>query len=177
MRHLTLLAIASAFAFPVLLAAQDNVVINAMSAGPLSISFDARITKWDGTVIREGSNGWTCLPDKKDTPGNDPWCVDETWLGFLDALTNGRTPSYNRIGMAYMLMGDSPVSNTDPAATSKTTDADWVVDLRAHLMMLIPDKQALEGVSTDPYNGGPWIMWGDTPYAHLMIPIDSFGKP
>ncbi len=76
-----------------------------------------------------------------------------------------------------MLMGDSPVSNTDPAATSKTTDADWVVELRAHLMMLIPDRQALEGISTDPYNGGPWIMWPDTPYAHLMIPIDSFGKP
>jgi hypothetical protein len=177
MRRLTLLAIASALAFPVALTAQDNVVMNAMSAGPLSISFHARIMTWDGTVIREGSNGWTCLPDRSDTPTNDPWCVDETWLGFLDALVNGREPSYNTIGVAYMLMGDTPVSNTDPAATSKTTDADWVVDLRAHLMMLIPDRRALEGVSTDAYNGGPWVMWPDTPYAHLMIPIDSFGKP
>ncbi len=81
------------------------------------------------------------------------------------------------VGVAYMLMGDSPVSNTDPAATSKTTDSDWVVGLGAHLMMLIPDRRSLDGISTDPYNGGPWIMWPDTPYAHLMIPIDSFGKP
>jgi hypothetical protein len=22
-------------------------------------------------------------------------------------------------------------------------------------------------------NGGPWVMWPGTPYAHLMIPIDS----
>ena len=177
MRHLTLLTLVSAFAFPAVLAAQDDLIINAMSAGPLSITFDARITQWDGTVIREGSNGWTCLPDRSDTPGNDPWCVDDTWLGFLDALVNGNEPDYNTIGIAYMLMGDTPVSNTDPAATSKTTDADWVVDLRAHLMMLIPSKQAVEDISTDPYNGGPWMMWPDTPYAHLMIPIDSFGKP
>lgn len=46
--------------------------------------------------------------------GNDPWCVDETWLGFIDALVNGREPSYTTFGTAYMLMGDTPVSNTDP---------------------------------------------------------------
>ena len=177
MHRLGLLALASAFAAPIALDAQDNIIINAMSAGPLSITFDARITEWDGNVIREGNNGWTCLPDRADTPGNDPWCVDETWLGFLDALMNGREPDYNTIGIAYMLMGDTPVSNTDPTATSKTSDADWVVDLRAHLMMLIPDASALEGVSTDPYNGGPWIMWPGTPYQHLMIPIDSYSKP
>ncbi len=177
MRHLTLLVLATAFAFPPALTAQENVIINAMSAGPLSVSFNASITKWDGTVVREGSNGWTCLPDRQDTSGNDPWCVDETWLGFIDALMNGTEPTYNTVGVAYMLIGDSPVSNTDPAATSKTTDADWVVGLGAHLMMLVPDRRALDGISTDPYNGGPWIMWPDTPYVHLMIPIDSFGKP
>ena len=45
---------------------------NAMSAGPSSISSDAAILDWDLNVIREGSNGWTCLPDRPDTPGNDP---------------------------------------------------------------------------------------------------------
>jgi hypothetical protein len=34
----------------------------------------------------------------------------------------------------------------------------------------VPDGSMLEGVSTDPKNGGPWVMWRDTPYAHLMIP-------
>jgi hypothetical protein len=41
-------------------------------------------------------------------------------------------------------------------------------------MVIVPDLEMLEGVSTDPYNGGPWIMWPGTPYAHLMIPIESF---
>jgi hypothetical protein len=27
---------------------------------------------------------------------------------------------------------------------------------------------------TDSKNGGPWVMWAGTPYAHLMIPIDSY---
>jgi hypothetical protein len=25
--------------------------------------------------------------------------------------------------------------------------------------------------STDPNSGAPWIMWGGTPYEHLMIPV------
>jgi hypothetical protein len=102
--------------------------------------------------------------------------VDETWVGFIDALFNGREPSYTTMGIAYILMGDSPMSNTDPAATEMTTEADWVEGLGAHLMMLVPDKNALRNISTDPSNGGPWIMWPDTPYIHLMIPIASYSR-
>ena len=47
--------------------------------------------------------------------------------------------------------------------------------LRGHLMMLLPDHSMLDAISDDPWNGGPWVMWGDTPYAHIMIPVDSFG--
>ncbi len=176
MRGTTLL-VAAAMALPSSLTAQDDVILSAMSAGPLSISYAARITRWDGTVVREGDNGWTCLPDRPDTPGNDPWCVDETWLGFIDALVNGREPNYTTLGTAYMLMGDTPVSNTDPAGTEEmTTEADWVEGLGVHLMMLVPDKSTLRNISTDPYNGGPWIMWPDTQYAHVMIPIASYSR-
>ncbi len=45
-------------------------------------------------------------------------------LGFIKALFSGREPDYTTFGTAYMLMGDSPISNTNPAATEKTTDAD-----------------------------------------------------
>ena len=69
MRNTTLL-VAAAIALPASLTAQDDVILSAMSAGPLSISYAARITTWDGTVVREGNNGWTCLPDRPDTPGN-----------------------------------------------------------------------------------------------------------
>jgi hypothetical protein len=32
----------------------------------------------------------------------------------------------------------------------------------------------MKNISTDPNNGGAWVMWPDTPYAHLMLPIDSY---
>ena len=152
--------------------AQDAIE-SAMKAAPSSISDEATIQAWDGTVLREGTNEWTCLPDRSDTPGEDPWCVTEAWLKFLDAYVNKTEPSYENIGFAYMLAGDTPVSNTDPYETEPTEPEDWVTDLGAHLMMLIPNRDYLGHISTDHLNGGPWIMWPDTPYAHIMIPVES----
>ena len=31
--------------------------------------------------------------------------------------------------------------------------------------------EATGGLSTDPHNGGPYVMWKGTPYAHIMIPV------
>jgi hypothetical protein len=36
--------------------------------------------------------------------------------------------------------------------------------------MVFPEPSVLEGISTDPDNGGPWVMWRDTPYPVLIIP-------
>lgn len=145
---------------------------SAESAAPRSISADATVMDWDGTILREGTNGWTCLPDRSDTPGTDPWCVNDPWLSFLEAYVDRSDPTYDQVGVAYMLRGDTPVSNTDPFATEKTTDEDWVEDVGPHLMVIVPDTETLAGFSTDPGNGGPWIMWPDTPYEHLMIPLE-----
>ncbi|MCZ6662269.1 MAG: hypothetical protein O6951_05015 [Actinobacteria bacterium] len=161
-------------AVPLLADGQEELVASARSAGPSSVSADATVINWKFEVVVEGTNEWTCLPDNPDTPGVDPWCVNDPWLNLLEALVNKKDPSYTEIGFAYMLMGDTPVSNTDPYASEKTTDEDWVEDLHSHLMMLIPNKDHLKGISTDAHNGGPWIMWPDTPYAHIMIPIDPY---
>lgn len=153
--------------------AQGAAIRSAASAAPSSISDDAQIVTWDGEVLRAGNNGWTCLPDRPDTPGEDPWCVNDPWMNFLEAYVAKTAPSFDQVGIAYMLRGDTPVSNTDPYATSRTTDEDWVEDLAAHLMVLVPDRSSFSSFSTDPNNGGPWIMWPDTPYAHLMIPLEG----
>lgn len=158
---------------PSLAAAQEDLIESARSAGPASISDDAAVMNWSLETVVEGTNGWTCLPDRPDTDGNDPWCVNAPWLDFLKAYVGQTEPTYSAIGLAYMLEGDSPVSNSDPYATTPTAEDDWVTDLHAHIMMLVPDRSLLEGISTDHRNGGHWVMWPDTPYAHLMIPIDS----
>ena len=157
-------------------AASDDLIASAMSAAPESISADSTIMDWDFKVLRKGSNGWTCLPDRADTPGNDPWCVNDPWMNFLMAYVNKEEPTYTGFGISYMLRGDTPVSNKDPYATEPTTPDDWVTDLGPHLMILVPDKKLLKAFSTDHLNGGPWVMWPDTPYAHIMIPLESRGR-
>ena len=159
---------------PGILVAQDPIE-SAMTAAPASISDDATVKSWDMEVIREGTNDWVCLPDRADTPGTDPWCMTEAWGNFLNAYVNQTEPSYDQIGFAYMMAGDSPVSNSDPFATEATGPEDWVTHLGAHIMMIVPDHSMLEGISTDHLNGGPWIMWPETPYAHIMIPLESRG--
>ena len=149
----------------------------AEAAGPSSLTKNATIMDKDGKVLREGTNGWTCMPDNPNTPGRDPMCMNEPWLNFKDAKKNKKKPTYTQVGIAYMLQGDTPVSNTDPYATAPKPGEDWVEGVGAHIMVLVPDVEAMKNVPTDSKNGGPWIMWAGTPYAHLMIPIDSYPAP
>ena len=85
---------------------------------------------------------------------------------------NKKDPQIKSVGIAYMLKGDKGVSNTDPFATAATATNQWVVS-PAHVMVLMPDTKHLEALPTDPHNGGPWVMWKGTPYAHLMVPAEK----
>lgn len=174
MNILSVSALTVLLCFPTLAFAGDKAIASAESAGPGSISKDATIKDWNMKVLRKGTNGWTCLPDNPGTPGTDPWCVNDPWLNFLDALTHKKNPTYTKTGIAYMLQGDTAVSNTDPFATAQKPGDDWVDGLKAHMMMLLPDREQLKSFPTDSKAGGPWVMWPDTPYAHLMLPIDSY---
>ena len=79
----------------------------------------------------------------------------------------------SNVGISYMLMGEhegSGVSNSDPFHEDPK-NADDYVETGPHLMVIVP-KEALAGLSDDPSTGGPYVMWGDTDYAHIMIPIE-----
>ncbi|MBZ5526997.1 MAG: hypothetical protein LAN71_03720 [Acidobacteriia bacterium] len=150
---------------------KEEKIKRAMMAGPASISAGATILDWDMTELRKGTNDWTCLPDRL---GNDPWCMDKSWLTFLNAYVKKETPTITQIGFAYMLVGDSAVSNTDPFATAPTPDNEWIPSGGPHLMILVPNKEALAGLPTKHSNGGPFVMWANTPFAHIMVPL---GEP
>ena len=146
----------------------------AEQAAPASLSKNATILDRDGRVVRIGSNGWMCLPDDPGTAGTDSICMNESWRLFMDALKNKKKPTHTKMGIAYMLQGDRPVSNTDPYAAEPKPGDDWVDKLGAHIMVLVPDVETLKSLPTDSKNGGPWVMWAGTPYAHVMIPIESY---
>lgn len=157
-------------------------IANAMTAAPRSISGKATIMDWPATegaqmaTLRSGTSGWTCLPDLPATKGNDPMCVDDQWMSFMNALMTKATPKISRAGVGYMTApGGTYNSNTDPFATKATPDNDWGYD-PPHVMLLVPDQGALEGMPTTRRSGGPWVMWGGTPYAHIMVPVSSQKK-
>ncbi len=148
----------------------DERIAHARSAAPDSISAAASVVV-DGELVVEGTNGWTCMPDTM--PGdNAPMCNDAVWMELLTAVGNQAEFSADRVGISYMLKGDkgSGVSNSDPYADHAS--AHDYVEVGPHLMIVAP-KELLEGISDDPSTGGPWIMWGDTPYAHIMVPVSD----
>jgi hypothetical protein len=122
----------------------------------------------DGKVLKEGSNGWVCMPGIG--PGDDhPMCNDQVWVELMKAAGFGSDFHTDRIGISYMLQGDALVSNSNPAAKDPNNGDVWVQE-GPHLMVVVP-REMLKGLSDDPYNGGPYVMWKDTPYAHIMVPV------
>lgn len=145
----------------------------AMSAAPSSISANATIVDVDGTVLREGTNGWTCTPGIALIPGDThPMCNDAVWTGVMNAAATGEPYSPDVVGISYMLQGDAHVNNNDPMATDPDDGGVWVQE-GPHLMLLIPNPDMLAGMSRDPFSGGPYVMWDNTPMVHVMVPVPA----
>lgn len=159
---------------------KNTKIRSALSAAPPSITNHATIADWPSQeggemlTIRQGTNGWTCLPDVPSTPDNDPMCLDEPWLAWADAWMNKKPLKNTRMGFGYMLQNNGPDSNTDPYAKGPTSDNEWMMHGVPHLMILVPDENMLQGLPTNHSKGGPWVMWRNTPYVHIMAPMPLY---
>ena len=103
------LSIALTAMIPGAAAPQDSVeqqIRSALSAAPSSVAEHATVALADGTILRQGSSDWVCLPDMPHVPNNSPMCLDATWRSFMDALMNKRAPTVTQVGIAYMLQGE-----------------------------------------------------------------------
>ena len=159
--------------FPTGASAQDQAALlkDALSAAWPGMAEDATVVDWEGNVLKEGSNGFTCLPTPPMLTVDSPMCMDAEWMRWADAWQNKKPFRAETIGISYMLAGDGGASNIDPYAEGPTEDNQWIRE-GAHLMIIAP-AQLLDAFPTDPYNGGPYVMWKGTPYAHLMVPVGS----
>lgn len=158
---------------PLTASAQDKsaTVKEALSAAWPGMAEHASVVDWEGNVLREGSNGYTCLPTPPNLSGTAPICLDSEWMKWADAWQNKKDYAAHSLAFSYMLAGDEGASNIDPFAEGPTDDNEWIEE-GAHLMILAP-AELLEAFPTDPHNGGPYVMWKGTPYAHLMVPIGT----
>jgi hypothetical protein len=156
-----------------------------MSAGPPEIAQDATILDWptkpdaDWTVLRKGSNGWTCLPDDNTlataTPTNDPMCLDATFMAWMKAYMAGSEPNITRPGIGYMFHGGANADNDDPSIWVPAEGGAWNIE-PPHVMAVYPEPLD-PAMSHDPNYGGPYVMFAGTPYEHLMIPVDPVVVP
>jgi hypothetical protein len=121
---------------------------NALSAGPSSITVHAAVVDWpanskDGRahrrVLREGSNGWTCMPDIPARPQHNPMCVDETRMKWLTAALAGQKPNIDRVGLAYMLMGEARQGQNAAPAKDPRQVKEWFY-IGPHIMVVLPDS-------------------------------------
>lgn len=146
----------------------DDPIAYAESAGIPEIAAEATILDAEGNVLREGTNEWTCMAMQQA-----PACLDPQWMEMLGAHMSGNEAfEATSVGLAYMLRGDAGASNIDPFATEPTPENEWVVT-GPHLMLIFPDPSTLAGIPTEPSGGGPYVMWPDTPFAHVMIPVEG----
>ncbi len=65
--------------------ASDARIAHAKTAAPSFISDEATIMETDGTILQQGSNGWTCMPDMMPGDGA-PMCNDALWMEMLARL-------------------------------------------------------------------------------------------
>lgn len=154
----------------------EEKIKRAKSAAPPAVSDEATVMDTDGTILLEGSNGWTCLPDTM-TGDKAPMCNDAEWMEMMGALAKQADYSADRVGISYMLQGEpmgSGVSNSTPYHHDHKNAEDYV-ETGPHLMIIVP-RELLKGITSDPSGGGPYVMWGETPYAHIMVPVALEGK-
>jgi len=145
-------------------------IARAMSAAPAAIGANATVMDVDAkgkmTVLRKGTNGFTCFPGHKGVTGDDPICADGPSMQWSsDYMAHKPHPTNTTPGVAYMLAGGTDFSATDPYATKSAHTMTW----GPHWMIMYPFNTSTSGLSTKPSNKGTWIMWSGTPWAHLMI--------
>ena len=155
---------------------------NAMSAAPAAIASGATILDWPASdtahpaQLRAGTNGWTCFPDMPNTPANDPMCLDQQWMNWAQAWMTHKQPNVTAIGYSYMLMGSADADMSDPFKTRPDSGKSWVIE-GPHVMIVVPrSMMAMVNSLPDTQNGGAYVMWKGTPYAHVMLPVGGGGQ-
>ena len=155
---------------------EPETIKNAESAAPAAVGAGAAVyaPQADGSMktLRESKNGFWCMPNDPNTPGNDPMCGDANSMEWAMAWMSKKVPPKSKVGLIYMLACGSDASYTDPFATAPTEANNWVTTGRHVMIMNAMDAMASYPTDPKPDTSKPYVMWHGTPYAHLMVPVE-----
>ena len=150
--------------FPDAVMTLEDKIASATSASPSVIAQEATILAypegWPGdwpdqpadelVELRAGTNGWTCIPDDRTTPGNDPMCLNETMLGYLKARFDKIDPPFTGVGIGHMLQEGIPKGSPP------------------HMMIFVPESR--ESVRAFLESGSRTTTLGHVPGTPLRTP-------
>lgn len=157
-------------------ASDEDLIRTAMSVAPEAIAREAAVVvrNPDGSerTLRQGTNGWTCIPDLSWTPGTDPVCRDQATMRWVQALVSRQAPPKDATGISYISAGND-ASNVDPYARRPAPGDQWIRSAGPRLKIVgIPMEQLKNHPSgRNPDTTKPYVMWAGTKYAHLMVPV------
>ena len=151
----------------------ETKIERAMSAGPAEIAQSAKIIDKDAqghtVVLREGSNGFTCIPGNPNVIGDPPMCADGPSMQWAaDFGAHKPKPTNTVPGITYMFAGATQRSDSDPY--DKTSPP---ITVGPHWMIMWPFDPKTAGLPTIHRDTGAYIMWAGSPYAHLHV----MGRP
>jgi len=97
------------------------------------------------------------MPDLPGKPQHDPACMDETMM--MVATFAGKQPNIDRVGVAYMLLGESGADQNDISVVLPDTD-----------------KPALQGINQDISKNEPYVTALRSSSPLWVIPIAKAGE-
>ena len=143
----------------------------ALSAAPPDIAKSAKVIDKDAqgntVVLREGTNGFTCMPGNPKTVGQPAMCEDAASMQWSEDFAAHKPKPTNTVpGITYMLNGATQRSDSDPY--DKTNPA---ITVGPHWMIMWPFDPKETGLPTTHKPTGAYIMWAGSPYAHLHLSL------
>jgi hypothetical protein len=157
---------------------REEKIADALRAAPAYIADSATVVDWDmTTVLREGSPDWICVPTPPGTPQPAPMCGDPTMISWFREVMQGKTPTIDRIGISYMLMGEVGADFDHPEAKQPPEGKDWY-HVGPHVMFVFPEGtgRILKGLAPDATSGLPHVRPVPGAEPLLIVPIALPGE-
>jgi hypothetical protein len=154
-------------------AGKEAKIARAPSAAPPDVTRSAKVVDTDANgkkvVLRDGTNGFTCMPGNPNAVGKPAMCMDAPSMQWAaDFEAHKPKPTNTVPGITYMLAGATQRSDSHPYDTTSPA-----ITVGPHWMIMWPFDPKATGLPATHKDTGAYIMWTGTPHAHLHV----MGRP
>jgi hypothetical protein len=151
----------------------EEKIADALSAAPDHIAASATVVDHDmTTVLREGSPDWICVPTPPGKPWPAPMCGDPTTIQWFKEVSQGKSPTIDRIGISYLLLGEAGADFNHIEAKQPPDGKDWY-RVGPHVMFVFPESAGdiTKGLGHDTTSGRLYVRPIPNAQPLMVVPI------